>query len=94
MNPLRILILGFLLYVLYRLLTGAKKIRRSGPAPSPPGKGCGQEPACHDVLVQDPVCRIYVPKGQAVMLQSDDKTVYFCSDKCREVFLGQKGEHR
>ena len=87
MTPLRLVIIGVLLYILYRLLTGPKKkqeeVQVNGPASS--------EGAVQDVLAEDPVCHTYIPKRQAVQLQHDKKMYYFCSDKCCEMFLKKKG---
>jgi YHS domain-containing protein len=44
-----------------------------------------------DVLVEDPVCHTYIPQGQAVELHHDHQMYYFCSNKCCEIFLKQKG---
>jgi len=86
-TPLRLLITGVLLYFLYRLLTGPRKRRQAYKenGPSSPGG------AVQDVLVEDPVCHTFVPKGQAVQLHHDKQMYYFCSDKCCEMFLKQKG---
>ena len=87
MTPLRLAIIGVLLYIVYRLLTGPKKkreeVQENGPSSS--------EAAVLDVLAEDPVCHTYIPKGQAVQLHHDKKMYYFCSDKCCEMFLKQKG---
>ena len=87
MTPLRLVIIGILLYILYRLLIGPKKkqkeVQKNGPASS--------EGAVQDVLAEDPVCHTYIPKGQAVQLHHDKKMYYFCSDKCCEMFLKKKG---
>lgn len=83
MNPLRILILGFLVYLLYRLLTGGAK------RPEKPGRP--GTPA-HDVLVEDPICKVCVPRQQAVVWKEDGKTTYFCSPECREKYKAIKGE--
>lgn len=87
MTPLRLVIIGILLYILYRLLIGPKKkqeeVQENGPASS--------EGAVQDVLAEDPVCHTYIPKGQAVQLHHDKKMYYFCSDKCCEMFLKKKG---
>lgn len=87
MTPLRILIIGFLLYILYRLLTGPgrKKVHGSKQAN---GVGTG---SVQDVLVEDPVCHTYIPKGQAVRLHHKKQILYFCSNKCCEMFLQKKG---
>ena len=87
MTPLRLIIISCLLYILYRLLSGLRKKgvygKNQGAAAS--GK------AVQDVLVEDPVCHTFVPKGQAVQLHHDKKMYYFCSEKCCENFLKQKG---
>ncbi len=83
MSPLRILILAFLFYLLFRLLTGGrKKVEGRGQAASP----------VHDVLVEDPVCKVCVPMKQAVVLKEDGETIYFCSVECREKFIDTKGD--
>ena len=88
MSPLRLLILGILLYILYRLLFGGKKRRVKTEGQNDRG---GQLSG-HDVLVEDPVCHTYIPKKQALVVQQDDKSYFFCSEKCRETFLREKGE--
>ncbi len=85
MHPLRIVILLLLLYILYRLLTGERRRPAAErPAASPPEH--------HDVLVEDPVCHAYVPKGQAVVLREGEVFRYFCSEHCREAFCAHRGE--
>ena len=87
MTPLRLLIISCLLYILYRLLIGPRKKgvqwRKQNAAAS------GE--AVQDVLVEDPVCHTFIPKGQAVRLHHDKKMYYFCSNKCCEMFLKEKG---
>lgn len=85
MNPLRLLILFLLFYVLYRLLRSG---RRQAKAKKTETSGAGR---ISDVLVEDPVCHTYIPKGQAVTAKKDGTTHFFCSEKCRETFLTQKG---
>jgi YHS domain-containing protein len=87
MTPLRLIIISCLLYILYRLLSGPRKKgvygKNQGAAAS--GK------AVQDVLIEDPVCHTFVPKGQAVQLHHDKQMYYFCSNKCCEMFLKTKG---
>jgi YHS domain-containing protein len=59
-----------------------KKSRQAGSAGSD---------TIQDVLVEDPVCHTNIPKGQAVQLHHDHQMYYFCSNKCCEIFLKQKG---
>ena len=87
MTPLRLVIIGILLYILYRLLTGS---RRKGVHGGKHGSAASGR-AVQDVLVEDPVCHTYIPKGQAIQLHHDKKMYYFCSDKCCKMFLKEKG---
>lgn len=83
MSPIRILILAVLFYLLYRLLTGGtKRVKKTN----------NSRTNSHDVLVEDPICKVCVPKKQAVVLDEDGKTIYFCSPECREKFIATKGE--
>ena len=87
MTPVRLVIIGVLLYILYRLLAGPRKKQGDGENNGQASSG----DAVQDVLAEDPVCHTYIPKGQAVQLHHDNKMYYFCSDKCCEIFLKQKG---
>lgn len=87
MNPLRILIIFLLFYLLFRLLIGKSK---KGPAKSGPSETL----PIRDVLVEDPICKVCVPKKQALTLKDNDKIVYFCSIECREKFIANKGANR
>ena len=87
MSPVRLVIIGALLYILYRLIAGPRKNRVNANKNPPVSPGT----AVQDVLVEDPVCHTHIPKGQAVQLHHDKKMFYFCSNKCCEMFIKQKG---
>nr|MBF0222611.1 YHS domain-containing protein [Desulfobulbaceae bacterium] len=38
-------------------------------------------------VTKDPVCGMTVDEATALQTERDGETVYFCSDKCREVFI-------
>ena len=40
-----------------------------------------------DVMVQDPYCKAYFSKVDAVVLNIDGKDLYFCSEECRDKFI-------
>ncbi len=89
MSPLKIIVLLALFYLLYRLFSaGRRKKVNAGAASSE------RPPVGHDVLVEDPVCHAYVPKGQAIALRHGDKTHYFCSEKCCRVFLTHSDQEK
>jgi YHS domain-containing protein len=39
-----------------------------------------------DQMVQDPVCRVYVPRGVAVQQNIGGQVYYFCSYPCADAF--------
>jgi YHS domain-containing protein len=84
MSPVRIIVLALLFYFLYRLLFGSKK---------PVGRqksGGHLDNDSPNILVEDPICHTYVVQGQSLSAEKDGKTVYFCSEECRQKFLKQK----
>lgn len=88
MSPLRIVILLFLFYILYRLLFKGKKTLKGKPSDS---KFASESVPTQDVLVEDPFCHTFVPKSYAVKLKQGNETLYFCSEKCYEAYLSHKG---
>jgi YHS domain-containing protein len=86
MSPIRLIIIGILLYIGYLLIKGSGTKKKEDP-PSElhdPGEAS-------DILVEDPVCKKLVPKQQAVTAKDGDETVYFCSKECCNTFVSQKG---
>jgi YHS domain-containing protein len=69
----------FLIYKLVRRILASPKL----PKRPPPQQ-------IQDEMVQDPVCKIYLPKRQAVVLNGpQNETHYFCSTQCRDKFMGK-----
>ena len=88
MSPLRLVILMFLFYILYRLLFKGKKVLKGKSSDS---KSESSNLPTQDVLVEDPFCHTFVPKRNAIKLKQETETLYFCSEKCYETYLSQKG---
>lgn len=78
----RLLFIAGLLVILYFLIRSAIR-ELSG------GKGQAQTLADKNQMVQDPVCRIYVPRGVAVAESIGGQTYYFCSKDCAQTFQKQ-----
>ncbi len=91
MSPLRIIILSILIYILFRLLIGAGRRndgRRAGPK-------VGASGSARDVLMEDPVCHTLIPAKSAITMNKEGKTLYFCSQNCRDHYTAnQPGEQR
>ena len=78
----RLLIIVGLLVVLYFLLRNA--IREFWGS-----KGQSQALDSKNVLVQDPVCRMYVERESAVAASIGGQTYYVCSRDCAQTFQKQ-----
>lgn len=89
MSPLRIIILALLGYLFYKLLTAGLKEKNEAH----PGRFAAAPPA-QDVLVEDPVCKVYIPMGQGLSVVADGQRHYFCSEQCRRAFLQAKEKYR
>lgn len=77
MRLLIILVLLFVLYLAVKVLIGLAYLssqRRKRREQS------GGE------MVQDPVCKTYIPKSAALAKYSGGQTVYFCSQQCVDAF--------
>lgn len=86
MSPIRLIIIGILLYIGYLLIKGSssKKKKVEGEQKDEPS-------SLSDVLVEDPVCKKLVPRQQAKSLEHEGETIYFCSDECCNEFVSDKG---
>lgn len=50
--------------------------------------GTNQPPGeIDDIMIQDPVCKVYFPKKSGVHLQQNGKDLYFCSSGCRQRYI-------
>jgi YHS domain-containing protein len=78
----RLLLIVGLLIILYFLLRSTIREFLSN-------KGQGTEVLGKDDMVQDPVCRTYVPRGSAVSARIGGQTYFFCSQDCAHTFRQQ-----
>ncbi len=51
----------------------------------------GAAPPRGEEMVQDPECRVYVPKGRAVHRRIRGDVAYFCSEACAKKYEEKKG---
>jgi YHS domain-containing protein len=84
MGILRLLLVAGVLVVGYFLIRSAIREFRGL-------KGPAQPPARKNDMVQDPVCKMYVPRGSAVAADIGGQTYFFCSRDCAETFQKQLG---
>lgn len=81
----RLLLVSGLLVLLYYLLRRAiRKMKEAGGAVSlQEGRVAGNQ------MIQDPVCRVFIPRGNAVREEIGGQTYYFCSRSCADTFQKQ-----
>jgi YHS domain-containing protein len=91
MSLIRFALFFFLAYVFIKLLkrlfgTQGAEGRQQTEKPS-----FNAGPRQVKEMVQDPVCKVYVPKKEALHLEQAGATYYFCSRSCMDKFLEHKG---
>jgi len=76
---MRVLIFAVLIGVtLWLIRQGIRDARRGKPGPD------ASDDSTH--LVQDSVCKAYIPKEDAVTVTVGKEVHYFCSDRCASVY--------
>ena len=71
--------LGYLGYVIIKQVAGSLGLWPQAPRPVERD----QEP---DVLVQDPVCKTFIPRRDALRAEKGGTTHFFCSEGCLKRF--------
>lgn len=77
---LAIIAFFILIYYVAKSLFSPNKPKSDKPVMGADGR------TVNDVMVQDPSCGVYLPKGDAVRARVNGKTHYFCSDTCIQRF--------
>lgn len=77
----RILLILVLLLLLYFLIRSALRELKA--------RSQGKQALDKNQMVQDPVCRVFVPKGSAVIEEIGGQTYFFCSRSCAQRFERQ-----
>lgn len=77
---IRFFIFALLLYVAWRVICNKVLKKRSRVNEQ------NDSSRLQDILVEDPVCHVLVPKHEALRLRKDGVTYYFCSEQCCDQF--------
>ena len=72
--------LGYLGYWAIKKVAGSLGLWQQAPKPLERNQG-------PDVLVQDPVCKTFIPRREALKTQKDGEEFFFCSEGCLKRFL-------
>jgi YHS domain-containing protein len=75
---MRLLIFAFLAYLLYRVIRG---VLSSGQRPV-----SRDDRVTIDEMVQDPLCKTYIPFRDALRRTIAGKEYFFCSSECADRF--------
>jgi uncharacterized protein len=87
---IRIILLFFVGYVLYRALKSW--IFPTAPTSKPvTGKTVGE---IDDVMIKDPFCEAYFPKRNAVHVNVSGKDLSFCSVECKDKYIAALSEKK
>ena len=86
---MRFIFFALLVYLLYRLIRGIFIAAPKQQGRRNPESG----PAIVDEMVIDPVCRVYIPRREALTARVAGETVYFCSRECMNKYLEDKPEN-
>lgn len=81
---IKFVIIGAIIYLFYRSARSWWTESSSKRKPVA-GKSRGGEIA--DVMVKDPFCDVYFPKGSGVSLKVGGRELYFCSTSCRDGYV-------
>ena len=79
---MRLLIIALLVYLLYKLWRGKETENKEQSIfknQKNPEIEIGE-------MIQDPVCKIYIPIDQAYKREIKGKECFFCSEKCADIF--------
>jgi YHS domain-containing protein len=85
---LKLILLGVVIYILYKLLWKGERVLFFKPKWKTRQKQQrGRQPqAPLEEMKKDPVCGTYIPEHQAVKYRHGSETYYFCSEECKRKF--------
>lgn len=91
MSLIRFALFFFLMYIFFKLLKRlfGKQGTESRQQTNKPSFDAGSRQV--NEMVQDPVCKVYVPKKEALRLDKAGTSYYFCCRACMERFQETEG---
>jgi YHS domain-containing protein len=82
---IKLLLFCVIIYCGYKILKSAvKTLGFGGTGPSQVNASRGN---VENVMIQDPVCKVYFARKDGVCHQIGGKELCFCSEECREKYL-------
>jgi len=80
---MRLLILAVLAYLIYHVVKNVFKPRREVDR--------GMEGGVIDEMVQDPMCKTYIPRRESVKRNIAGQDFFFCGNECASRFESERG---
>ncbi len=84
---IRVLIIIFLFYLIYRILKGLMKPPSLNRYAKSKIKDDSDGDSEAEELVRDPNCGIYIPRKQGVAALVGRRVSYFCSQECKQAYI-------
>ncbi|MDR1397313.1 MAG: hypothetical protein LBJ14_06240 [Desulfarculales bacterium] len=81
----RVFLVALIIWLLYRLIVTWLRNRSKSAAGAEEAKSSAPE-GLHE-MVQDNICKVYLPRNQALMLKHGGREHFFCSVECKNKFL-------
>jgi len=70
----------YLVYLLYRFFKALSRVKKTQ----------GSQRRLSGLMVKDEHCNTYLPQDDAIKEVIEGKEYYFCSNECRQKFIGTK----
>jgi uncharacterized protein len=86
---IRTFLVLLLIFVTIKFVIGVLKYLQSSP-PESLSEKTGPKSGVNE-MVKDPVCGVYIATSEAVTATTKHGRFYFCSPKCKEKFLENRG---
>ncbi|HHF42836.1 MAG: hypothetical protein DRI99_00320 [Candidatus Aminicenantes bacterium] len=80
----RLIFYVLLFYLIYQVLRFFQALKKSQARSKKASTAVSSQ-----IMVKDEVCQTYLPQDEAISLNFQGKTYYFCSEKCQQKFLAE-----
>lgn len=82
---LRIILIGLLIYVLFKVTSLAIRSFRTQSFEKPDQVPLSERKVSE--MVRDPVCGLYITPNEALSVMDKGRTIHFCSAECRGKYI-------
>jgi len=82
---IRLIVIFVISYLIYRYV---KRLF----SPTDKSERIADSEGAADEMVQDPYCKVYIPKHKAISMNIDGKELFFCSRECAQRYIREKNQ--